>query len=55
MTTSITAATGLARHAWLGLFKLVGFEVMLLEQIVKVGAILASQFSGVTNVAFGEG
>jgi|SoimicMinimDraft_4_1059732.scaffolds.fasta_scaffold449833_1 hypothetical protein len=29
--TAITAATGLAGHAWLGLFELVGFEVMLLQ------------------------
>lgn len=38
----------------LGFFEIVGSEVMLLEQIVKVGAILAGQFSGVTDVAFGE-
>jgi hypothetical protein len=44
----------LAGHAWLGLFELVGFKVMLLQQVVEVSAILTGQLSRMTDVAFGQ-
>ena len=45
----------LARHTWFGLFELVGFEIVLFQKVVEIGAIFARQFGGLADIAFGHG